>query len=308
MRDDVQPSRISVYWAAAVASFHQIAQNNLALIAAGVAFFSMLSIFPGLAALIAIMSLIADPVVVVAQLEEVRGLMPDDVYKILNKQVVGLVSTSSDTLGWAGAVSVLVAVWSARAGVGAMMNGLNAVYGERNRTSVRHYARALMMTLTLVGVGIVALLAVVVAPVALAFLPLGWVTILLADLLRWTIAIGVIFVGVGVLYRYGPNRKRGARMAWVTPGAVGAVVSWAVLSIAFSFYVANFGNYNEVYGSIGAVIAMLVWLWISSFLVLLGGAFNAELELRTKRDSTVGDARKPGLRGAYVADTVMLED
>ncbi|MGB7244747.1 MAG: YihY/virulence factor BrkB family protein, partial [Sulfitobacter sp.] len=264
-----QHSGLKLYGSAAVASFKQIDQNNLGLISAGVAFFAMLSVFPGLAALIAIVAIIADPAIVVAQLEQMRGLMPDDVYDILNNQIVVLVSTSSDTLGWAGALSLIVALWSARAGVGAMINGLNAVYRQRNRPGVRHYLRAFALTLALIGVGIVAVLTVIVAPIALAFIPWGWGARAIADLVRWSIALGVILGGIGVLYRFGPNR-RATRAGWLSPGAFLAALCWALMSIGFSFYVANFGNYNEVYGSIGAVIAMLIWLWISSFLVLLG--------------------------------------
>lgn len=257
----------------------QIANNNLGLVAAGVAFYSMLSVFPALAALIAILSLVADPAVVIVQLQEIRGLMPDAVYTILNKQIVTLVSASSGTLGWAGAVSLGVALWSARAGVGAMMHGLNLVYAQKGRSSIKHYLRALLLTVSLLGVGVVSLLTIVVTPIVLSFFPLGMLASFTIELLRWAIAIVVIFGGIGMLYRFGPNRK-GIRIGWLTPGAVMAGTSWAVMSIAFSFYVAHFGNYNEVYGSIGAVIAMLIWLWISSFLVLLGAALNAEIERR----------------------------
>ena len=277
----------ATYRAASVAAFRQIGKNNLGLIAAGVAFFSMLSLFPALAALIAVLSLIADPAVVIVQLEEFSGLMPADVYQILNTQIVGLVSASSDTLGWAGGVSLFLALWSARAGVGAVMQGLNAVYGKQGRATWRHYIRALFLTVSLVLVGVTALLMVVVVPVVLAFLPLGTIAGIALEVLRWTIAIVVIFAGIGLLYRFGPNRSC-IPIGWVTPGAVFSVISWAALSVAFSFYVSHFGNYNEVYGSIGAVVAMLVWLWISTFLVLLGAALNAELELR--RNLPVTDA------------------
>ncbi len=264
---------------ALLVAFGTIGRNNLSLIAAGVAFFSMLSLFPALAALIALLSLVADPEVVVLQLEEMRELMPSDVYDILNVQIVGLVSTSSDTLGWTGLISVLVALWSARAGVGAMIHGLNVVYGTEGRGTWRHYLRALFLTVALVAVGVIALLTVVIAPVVLSFLALGAVTTVFIDVLRWVTAIAVIFTGIGLLYRYGPNR-RPLKTRMITPGSILAAVTWAVVSIGFSYYVAYFGNYNEVYGSIGAVIAMLVWLWISSFLVLFGAAWNAEIEAR----------------------------
>ena len=270
-------SGIATTWAGLRDGFLQIGETNLALISAGVAFFGMLSLFPAIAALIALMSLVSDPDVVVAQLEEMRGLLPDDVYDIFHAQIVSLVTTSSDTLGWAGAISIAAALWSARAGVAAMMTGLNAVHGEKNRTTASHYVRALLLTLALVGVGIVALITLVVAPVVLAFVPLDGLKGMIAEALRWSIAVGVLLAGVSVLYRFGPNRGVPHRRS-IRAGAVVAVASWAMLSVGFSYYVANFGNYNQVYGSIGAVIAMLVWLWLSSFLILLGAVVNAQVE------------------------------
>ena len=167
-----------------------------------------------------------------------------------------------------------------------MMLGLNIVYSEQNRKTARHFLRALLLTVCLVLVGIVALLTVVVAPIVISFFPLGWLTVLLIDVVRSVIAIGVLLAGLGVLYRFGPNR-RSAQLPWITPGAVLAVVSWVGVSIGFSQYVSNFGSYNQIYGSIGAVIAMLVWLWFSSFLVLLGAALNAQIEQHHTSDGPV---------------------
>lgn len=293
---------VKLYLSALKATIGDIGEKNVGLIAAGVAFYGMLSLFPALAALVAILSLISDPTVVIAQLEEMRGLLPADVYQIINGQVVSLVTASSGTLGWAGALSVLAALWSARAGVGAMMIGLNSVYNQRNRNTAHHYFRALVLTVSLVLVGIIALITVVIAPIILAFIPLGPFGVMVADLIRWTIAITVLLAGIGVLFRFGPNR-RPAKVGFLTFGAVFAVVSWAIVSIGFSYYVANFASYNQVYGSIGAVIAMLVWLWISSFLVLMGASWNAQIELRIYPDTTVGPDRPRGSRGAHVADT-----
>ncbi|UWR26639.1 YihY/virulence factor BrkB family protein [Sulfitobacter sp. S223] len=265
------------FWAALRGGFLQIGETNLALVSAGVGFFGMLSLFPAIAALIALLSLFSDPVVVLSQLEDMKGFLPEDVYQIFYAQIVSLVMTSPETLGWAGIISIAAAMWSARAGVAAMMTGLNAVHGEKDRATIRHYVRALLLTLALVAVGFVALVTLVVAPVVLAFFPLGGITGLVVEALRWAIAIGVLLAGVSMLYRYGPNRGKPHRRS-VRAGAVVAVASWAGLSILFSYYVANFGNYNQVYGSIGAVIAMLVWLWLSSFLILLGAVVNAQVE------------------------------
>lgn len=301
------PLHWRLYWDALKASLAQIAENDTTLVSAGVAFFAMLSLFPALAALIALLGLIADPFLVQSQMEGLRAFMPADVFDIVFAQVTSLVTASTDTLGWAGILSLCFALWSARAGVGAMMIGLNNVYQERKRTAARHYFKALMLTLMLVVVGIVAVLTLVIAPVVLAFFPLGPFGTAVAEAARWLIAIMVLFVGVGVLYRFGPNRKA-ARLPWLTAGAILAVGLWAVVSIGFSYYVANFGSYNRIYGSIGAVIAMLVWLWISSFLVLFGASLNAQIEMRTRRDSTVGRERPPGQRGAVAADTILSVD
>jgi len=268
---------LATAWAFLRDGFVQIGETNLALVSAGVGFFGMLSLFPAIAAVIALMSLVSEPDVVIAQLEDMRGLLPDDVYDIFHAQIVSLVTTSPDTLGWAGVISIAAALWSARAGVAAMMTGLNAVHGEKNRATAHHYVRAFLLTLALVGVGLVSLVTLVIAPVALAFIPLGVVAGLFAEVVRWVIAVGVLLAGVSVLYRYGPNRGKPHRRS-IRAGAAIAVVSWAGLSIVFSYYVANFGNYNQVYGSIGAVIAMLVWLWLSSFVILLGAVVNAQVE------------------------------
>ncbi|MCX7566573.1 YihY/virulence factor BrkB family protein [Sulfitobacter sp. F26169L] len=273
----VPQGAIARVWAALRDGFVQIGDTNLSLVSAGVGFFGMLSLFPAIAALIALLSLISNPDVVIAQLEDMRGLLPQDVYIIFHNQIVALVTASPDTLGWAGVISISAALWSARAGVAAMMTGLNAVHGEKNRATISHYVRALLLTLALVGVGIVALITLVVAPVILAFFPLGGVAGIIAETVRWVIAISILLAGVSVLYRYGPNRGKSHRRS-IKSGAIVAVVSWAALSLVFSYYVANFGNYNQVYGSIGAVIAMLIWLWLSSFVILLGAVVNAQVE------------------------------
>lgn len=265
-------------WQAVRGGVAQITDTNLALVSAGVGFFGMLSIFPAIAALIAVLSLVSDADVVIEQLQQMRGFLPKDVYDIFYAQILTLVTTSPDRLGWAGAISIVAALWSARAGVAAMMTGLNAVHGEKNRATASHYFRAVMLTLALVGVGVVALTALVVAPVVLAFVPLGGVATVVAETLRWTIAVTVLLAGVSVLYRFGPNRGKMSNRRAVRIGAAVAVASWALLSVGFSYYVANFGNYNQVYGSIGAVIAMLIWLWLSSFLILLGAVVNAQIE------------------------------
>ena len=246
------PTRWAALFRAARAVWEQIDEQNLSLISAGVAFFGMLAMFPGLAALIAIFGLVADPVIIQDQIDLLRGIIPADIFNLIESQLTRITSARSDTLGLATLISILLALWSARAGVGAMMRGLNTIYRAPNRSVLRHYFAAFNMTLALVMVARVAGMAVVVTPIVVAFLPLQVETVNWIDTVRWTAAIFVITGGISIIYRYGPRKRDGKRAPWLTPGAVFAVVMWACVSMAFSEYLANFGRYNEVYGSINA--------------------------------------------------------
>ncbi|WP_163848649.1 YihY/virulence factor BrkB family protein [Pseudooceanicola aestuarii] len=267
----------------------QITDTNMALVAAGVAFYGMLALFPGLAATIALWGLISDPAVLVEQIELLHAIVPEEVFGLVEKQITNLTQTSGDRLGWAGLLSLLVAIWSSRSGVASLILGLNMIHGRRNRGSIRHYLTALALTVSLLGVALVALTSVVIAPIVLSFVPLGPLAALLVELIRWVAAIGVLLVGLALIYRYGPN-NRGERLRWVTPGAVLAVLVWAVASYGFSLYISNFGRYNEVYGSIGAAVAMLIWLYISAFLILLGASLNVQIKRQTNGSPTAGRA------------------
>lgn len=252
---------------------------HLGIIAAGIAFFSMFALFPAMAALIAVFGLIADPAVVVTQLELVKELVPADAYEAIFGQIEALLGARPETLTFATVFSLSIALFSARAGVGALMLGLNSIYDRPVRGGVWHLVVAMTMTLSLIGVAFTALLLIVIAPVAINFIPLPWQAAAVVEILRWLIAILVLVTGLGILYRYGPNRRED-RPGWITPGALIAVLLWLAASTGFSLYLSNFGRYNEVYGSIGAAAAMLMWLYISSYLILLGAALNVTLEHR----------------------------
>ncbi len=257
---------------------------HLGLIAAGVAFFGMFAIFPGIAALIALFGLVADPVIVDEQFSLMEDIIPPDAFALFKAQIERLLSAQTGTLGIATLVSVMLAMWSARAGVAALVQGLNAINGRPNRSGLWHYIVALFLTLVLIGISIFALLLVVILPIALAFVPLAASISWLLEVLRLVITFCIMMIALSVLYRYGPNR-RGFRMRWITPGAFLVVILWVAASVGFSYYLTNFGSYNEVYGSIGAVIAMLMWLYISAYLVLMGAAFNVILEGKKPTDA-----------------------
>lgn len=265
-----------------LAVFRRIGQRNVGLISAGVAFYAILAIFPGLAAVIALFGFLADPSVIRDQLALLQDFAPPEVYRLLNAQLDALLGATQSTLGWATLISTTAALWSARAGVGALQRGLNAIHGGETRSGFWQIASAVGLTIALVGVVLVALLSVVVVPVILSCLPLGPLSGMVLSVLPWAVALAVMVWGLGLMYRYGPNPGAGslrrATARNTRPGIVLAVVLWAGASIGFSVYLGNFGNYNEVYGSIGAVIALLMWLYIGAFVVLLGACLNAEID------------------------------
>ncbi len=270
---------------------------NLSLIAAGVGFFAMLSLFPALSAILLFWSWFADPSQINALLDLADEVVPPEVYQVIANQVAGIINASSSgKIGTATIISLLLALWSARAGVSALIRGLNAAYDIGHRQSLwRRYMADIGVTLTLCALTFVAIAAVVIAPILITVLPLGpWLTAAV-EITRWIVAIGVIMVTLGIVYRFGPNR-RGRRPKWITPGAVVATLLWMIVSIAFGIYLRSFAHYNEVYGSLGAAVALLMWFYLSAYVVLMGGCLNAAIEAggaeKLQHDLVVQEARE----------------
>ena len=283
----------------------RIERGNLSVVAAGGAFFAMLSLFPGLAAVIALLGFLASPGLDDENLGLLSDFMPPDAFTLIEMQIQRLVWTNSSTLGWATAISTLAALWSARRGTDAVIRAVNSVYDAPMRGGIGAAFVAVMITFALILVVIVAILTMLVLPVVFAFLPLGPYAAPALDVARWLIALAVVLSGIWVLYRFAPNSKA-AKVKWLNPGAVLALIVWAAGSYGFSFYLANFGNYNEVYGSIGAVIGLLMFLYITIFVVLLGATLNAELDAaRLEAAEAQGasqDDSPPGDTGAVAQD------
>ena len=253
---------------------------ELGLIAAGVAFFGFLAIFPAIAAVIAIWGFAADPVVLREQIAPLQQFLPGDAYLLLSGQVEALIASNSSTLGLSTLLSLLFALWSARAGVAALIRGLNAIHRLPNRLGMWHQLRALVLTLVLVVLALSAMLAAVAGPLAIRLLPVGpWQALLLegANLL-----LGFLFVtlAIGLIYRLGPNAAKAPQQ--VTRGLFIALMLWALVSRGFVLYLANFNTYNQVYGSIGAIAALLMWFYLSAYAVLLGAAYDAENKTRSR--------------------------
>jgi len=255
--------------------------RNLSLISAGVAFYAMLAIFPALAALIALWGVFSDPGLIDDQVSLLSRFIPADGFALFEAQVERLINANDTTLGYTTLISLGAALWSTRAGVAALIRGLNAVYSAPHRTGIRRAFAAMLLTICLVAMALVAMACIVVAPIALAILPLGAFAENTFEILRWLLVVSVVVMGLGLIYRFGPNHQTAyLKVSWVSPGAIMAVLIWGVVSWAFSLYLANFGKYNEVYGSIGAVVALLMWFYISAWVVLLGATVNCELARR----------------------------
>lgn len=259
-----------------------VGERQLGLVAAGVGFFAMLAVFPAIAAFIAIVSLWADPGVVRDSLDMMSELLPDEAFEIITDQTTRLIGTAPEALGWTSVISTLAAAWSARRGVGALVLGLNAIYDGQMRGGIGATLLVVSLTGLMIGVGIVAVAAILLTPLALAlvtpFLPANSPVPLISELLRWAVSVSAVMVGLALFYRYAPNRRDNLRTPFLSPGLLLAMAVWSTGSVGFSIFLSNFGNYNEVYGSIGAAIALMMWFYISAYAVLIGGALNYTLE------------------------------
>ena len=271
--------------------------------AAGVTFYVLLALFPAIASLISVYGLFTDPASLREQLNGMQGLIPGGGLDIIREQVTALTGSGGKALGLGAIVGVLTSLWSTNAGMKSLFDALNVVYHEHeDRGFVRLTLTSFAFTLGAIAFVILALLAVVALPIVLNLVALGSVADALLQLARWPVMVVVVGLALTLIYRYGPSRKQ-ARWQWVSWGGAAAAIGWVVVSLAFSYYVAHFGSYNKTYGSLGAAIGFMTWIWISSIVVLMGAELNAELEQQTGRDSTVGPEKPQGERGAFKADT-----
>lgn len=262
-----------------------IAEDHVSIVAAGVAFFGLLAIFPAIAALVSIAGLILDPATIQSQLATLSAALPPEAAQIVEDQARDVAGAGS-SIGLAAAGGILIAIYSASRGMKSLMEGINIAYGEdEDRGFIAQNVTALALTLFLIVGVVVAFVVVLAAPVVLGWLALSQLADTLISWGRWPFLAVLTVFGLSVVYRYGPSRRDPA-WRWVSPGAVLATVVWLVGSVAFSVYVTNFGGYNETYGALGGVIILLLWLWLSGFVVLLGAELNAAVERQTGQGVT----------------------
>lgn len=282
--------------------WEQIGKDRVMAVAAGVTFYALLAIFPMITALVSIYGFVADPNVINEHLRAMSSMLPGGAIDVVAEQVTRIASQPRGQLGFGFAVGLAVTLWSANAGMKSIFDALNVAYGEEEKRSfLRLNLQSMTFTILAIASAILAMLAVVVLPAALAFLGLGGVAQSLLSIARWPILVICLMAALAVLYRYGPSRKE-PQWKWLSPGAIVAALVWLAASLAFSFYTQNFGSYNETYGSLGAVIGFMTWLWISVTIILIGAEINSEAERQTEADTTAGPSEPLGERGAVVAD------
>lgn len=285
-------------------TYAQISEDRLLAVAAGVVFYGLLAIFPAISAFVSIYGLFADPQTVEGTVSLLAEVIPADAMGPIEEQVDRVASTSGGSLGFTFLVSLALALWSANAGMKAVIDALNVAYGEQERRGfVQLTLISFALTIGVIVAGLGAIGAIVVFPVVTSFLGVESLAAELVQWLRWPLLLALLLLGLAVLYRFGPNRTK-ARWQWVSVGSVVAAVLWLAGSAALSYYLSRFADYSATYGSLAAGIGLMMWLWLSAIVVLLGAELNAEIEHQTARDSTVGPEKPIGTRGATMADTV----
>lgn len=290
------------WWAVLKRVWDQVNRDNMSIVAAGCAFYALLSLFPAVTALVSVFGIVADPGEIQRQLESLRGVLPGEAVDLVAAQARQVASGSTGALGWSALIALALALYTASSGIRTLFTALNIAYEEEeSRGLVHFYLLALLFTLGGVLAVVVGLGVIVGVPVALGFLPLGPLADWGVRIASWLVLLLGTVSALGLVYRFGPSRSA-ASWRWLTPGSLLATALWLLASALFSWYAANFGSYNQTYGTLGAVVILLMWLYISAFAILLGGELNAELELQTTHDTTTGAPRPMGSRGAYAAD------
>jgi membrane protein len=283
--------------------------HNVSLMAAGVAFYAFLSFVPLLAALVMSYGLIADPASIAGHMKTIIGVVPKDAAKLIYDQLLHLTTAAATQKGIGLAIALAVSIYGATRASGALMTAMNVIYEEEDR---RGFIRGTIVSgVLIVGAVIIGIIGVLAASM------LGYAQKLLGDigpagalvvkLVTWLGAAFFCALTIAAMYRFAPDRKD-ARWRWLSLGSILATILWLAATMLFGVYAAKFGNYDATYGSLGAVVVLLLWLYISAYVVLLGALLNAEAERQTARDSTTGHERPMGHRGAVLADTSVAND
>lgn len=281
-----------------------LSEDRVLLVAAGVTFYLILALFPALAAFVAVYGLFLDPATVTRHIAALEGVAPPALTDLISVQLQTLAAQQTGDLGFGAVIGLLVAFWSANGGVKAIIEGLNVAYDEREtRSFLRLNLVALAFTLGAMMLILLMVAALAIVPALLAFLPLGSLGEIAISLSRWPLLLLAVGLALSMLYRWGPAREA-PDWRWVTWGSAFGTLGWIATSVGFSLYLENFADFAASYGAFAAPIAVLLWLWISMIVILIGAEINGEIEHQTLRDSTTGTDRPIGARGAEMADTL----
>ncbi|MCG7600030.1 YihY/virulence factor BrkB family protein [Halomonas sp. McH1-25] len=289
-------------------SKEEMSRDHVSMVAAGIAFYGLLAIVPAIVATISLWALLFDPQQITQQISSISHLLPEEAANIIRQQAQQASQGAGAGMSLAAIGGLLLAIYSSSRGVDGFMEGLNIIYDEEeSRGMLKRTAIKLVLTIGAILMTIVTLGVITAIPAIVNILGLPSLIGTLINLARWPLLMIVVMLAIAILYRYGPDREQ-PRWQWVSVGSALAVLLWVVGSIAFSIYVRNFASYNETYGSLGAVVILLMWFWLSAFIVLMGAELNSEMERQTQHDTTTGDERPMGERGAYAADSVAKDD
>lgn len=284
--------------------YSQSMEDNITTVAAGITFFSLLALFPAVTALVSLYGLYADPATVRDHLFNLSFMLPAGTFQIVEDQITRITAEGSSALTFKLAIGLGIALWGANAGMKAAIEGLNVAYEETEKRSfIRLNLLSLGLTISAILVVLVAIVAVTLAPVILDAMHLSDAVRATAGILRWVLMAAMLTIGLSVFYRFGPSRDD-AKWRWVTWGGALAALLWIAVSLGLSAYLSSFADYNKTYGSLGAAIALMMWIWLSACAVLIGAELNAEMEHQTAVDTTVGRPTPMGTRNATMADTL----
>lgn len=283
--------------------WQNISEHRVVALAAGITFYSLLAIFPAIAALVAIYGLFADPTMIGSHLRTLSDVLPGGAIEIVQDQLTRVASQRGGTLGVAFAISLAISLWSANAAMKSLFDTLNIVYSEKEKRSfVRLNAVSLAFTAAGIALALLALGVTVALPPALQYLGLSQATELIARIGRWPALFVIVAVALAIVYRYGPSRNE-PRWRWISWGSMFAALAWLAASILFSWYAQNFGSFNKTYGSLGAVIGFMTWIWLSAIVILIGAELDAEMEHQTAQDARSGPRQPMGRRHTGMPDT-----
>ena len=308
--DATSPTEIPAqgWWAIAKRTYAEASKDNLGLIASGVAFYGFLAMVPLLGAMVLTYGLVVDPADLSKHMQAITAMVPADAAKLIDEQLSNVVSTAAGKKGLGLALALLLALYGAMKGAGAIIIALNIAYEEKeSRGFIRLNLVQAAITLAAVLLAVAGLLSVSVTGFLEDFAGrISPVAAILTKVAAWIITALLASGPVAALYRYAPNRDE-ARWTWLTPGSLAATVGFIATTLGFGFYASHFGNYNATYGSLGAIVVLLLWLYLSAYVLLLGAELNAELEHQTAHDTTRGAEQPLGSRNAKMADEVAAD-